>query len=451
MMRTLLGAGLLALVLSWHPAAAAPDPGGVQELDKIMAIVNDDVITETELDREMQVVNQRLQEQAIPVPEYAALRSQVLNRLITKRLQLQVAQKTGIRVDDDTLNQAIDRIATQNHMTLQELRAAVEREGFGFAGFRNDIRDEITLNRVKQRQVESNIIVTDQEINDFMANRPGGDDANVEYRLSHILVAVPEAATPEQIQAAHTKAEHLEQILKGGTPFAKVATEYSDGRQALNGGDLGWRKAKALPSIFSPIVPHMKVGDVSEIVRSPSGFHIIELADRHQGQRHMVIEHKVRHILIETNEIVTGETARKRLLRLRERIEDGADFDALARANSADKGSAAKGGELGWVKPTELDPDFEQAVEKLKPGEISPPFRTQFGWHIVQLEDLRKVDDTDEYNRAKARQTIRDSKIEEQYQQWLRRLRDEAYVVNRLDDPVATDTSAPAGAGTAAP
>jgi len=415
-------------------ATAAATPQDTTPLDRVVAVVNDEVVTETELDREVKTVKNRLSEQGIPVPAADLLRSQVLNRLITKHLQLQLAKKTGIRVDDETLNKTIERIASQNKMTLPELRDVIERDGLSFATFREDIRDEVAISRLKQRQVESNIVVTSQEIDQFIANQLVGDDVNDEFHLSHILIAVPEAAGPDKVQAFRDKADKIAKMLAGGADFAKVAIEYSDGRQALDGGDLGWRKAKELPSIFARIVPNMKVGETSDIIRSPSGFHIIKLVGRHRGERHMITEHHVRHILIDTNDVVDDRMAKEKLLKLRERIQSGADFAELARANSQDKGSAAKGGDLGWVKPGEVDPDFEKVVESLKPGQISMPFKTQFGWHIVQLVEARKVDDTEDYNRAKAREAIRQRKVDEQYQQWLRRLRDEAYVVNRLKD-----------------
>ncbi len=420
-------------------AASAATPQDAIPIDRVVAVVNDEVITETELDREVKTVTKRLTEQNIPIPAADLLRSQVLNRLITKHLQLQLAKKTGIHVDDETLNQTIERIASQNKMTLPELRDVIQRDGFDFAAFREDIRDEVAISRLKQRQVESNIVVTDQEVDQFIANQLVGDDANDEFHLAHILIAVPEAAGPDKVETFRDKAEKIRKMLDGGADFSKVAIEYSDGRQALDGGDLGWRKAKELPTIFARIVPNMKAGEISDIIRSPSGFHIIKLIDRHRGEPHMITEHQVRHILIGTNDVVDDNAAKEKLLKLRERISNGADFAELARANSQDKGSAAKGGELGWVKPGEVDPDFEHAIEPLKPGEISQPFKTQFGWHIVQLEATRKVDDTEDYNRSKAREAIRQRKVDEQYQQWLRRLRDEAYVVNRLDDKTAKD------------
>jgi peptidyl-prolyl cis-trans isomerase SurA len=426
--------GVVCAAMGYHAATAAAVSADATPIDRVVAIVNDDVVTETELDREVKTVKKRLSEQNIALPSSDLLRSQVLNRLITKRLQLQLAQKSGIRVDDETLNKTVERIAEQNKLTLPELRDVIERDGFNFAAFREDIRDEVTISRLKQRQVESNIVVTDQEVDQFIANESGGEGANDEFRISHILVAVPESASPDKLQAARAKAEGIRKMLSEGADFEKVAIEYSDGRQALDGGDLGWRKAKELPSIFSRIAPKMKVGEISDIIRSPSGFHIIKLAGRHRGERHMITEHRARHILLSTNDVVDDTAARKKLLDLRNRIEQGADFSELARADSDDKGSAEKGGDLGWVKPGDVDPDFEQAVEALKPGEISMPFKTQFGWHIAQLLEVRQVDDTEDFNRTKAREAIRQRKVDEQYQEWLRRLRDEAYVVNRLND-----------------
>lgn len=430
---TCLRLAALLLCAFWaHTVSAAATPGDARPLDRIVAVVNDDIVTETELDREVETVKKRLAEQGVPAPLDDKLRNQVLNRLIIKRLQLQLARKDGIRVDDDTLNSTIDRIAAQNKMTLQQLRDAIEQDGFDFSTFRDDIRDEIIITRLKQRQVEKNIAVTDEEIDQFIANELSGDNADDEYRLDHILVAVPESAGPEKIHAARDKAQRIRKMLLDGGDFEKIAIEYSDGRHALDGGDLGWRKGKELPSIFSRVVLSMRVGDISGVIRSPSGFHIIKLVDKHSSRPHMVTEHRVRHILLSTNDVVTDSAARKKLMALRERIEHGEDFGKLARAYSEDKASAGNGGDLGWVKPADVDPDFEQVVETLKLEEISMPFKTRFGWHIVQLLGERNVDDTEEYNRAKAREMIHKRKTEEAYQQWLRRLRDDAYVVTRL-------------------
>lgn len=427
------GLGVLMCVLALSAGAAAVTPAGAVLLDRIVAVVNDDVVTKTELDQQVRTVEKRISEQGVSAPMGHRLRSQVLNRLITKRLQLQLAKKKGMRVDDHTLNQTLDRIASQNHMSLEQLRSAIQGDGFDFGTFRDDIRDQILITRLKQREVEKKIVVTDQEIDQFITNQLAGDEGNDEYHIAHILIAVPESAGPEQIHSAREKAERIRKSLLGGADFEKAAIEYSDGRHALNGGDLGWRKAKELPSIFSRVALNMRVGQISEVMRSPSGFHIIKLVGKHSSKRHVVTEHEVRHILLSTNDLLDDQAARDKLMRLRERIQRGEDFGELARAYSEDKASAAKGGELGWVKPGDVDPDFEQVVEALKVNEVSQPFRTRFGWHIAQVLDKRTVDDTEEYNRAKARELIRKRKTEEAYQQWLRRLRDNAYIANRLD------------------
>jgi len=429
----LFSVGALVYALAMSPAMAAVTPKGAIPLDRIVAVVNDDVVTETELDQEVKTVEKRITDQGVNAPVGHRLRSQVLNRLITKQLQLQLAKKAGLRVDDATLNQTMNRIAAQNKMTLDQLRSAIERDGFDFGTFRDDIRDQILITRLKQREVEKKIVVTDQEIDQFIANQLAGDAADDEYRIAHILIAVPESAGPERIHRAREKAERIHKTLVDGADFEKEAIEYSDGRHALDGGDLGWRKAKELPSIFSRVALNMRVGAVSDVLRSPSGFHIIKLVGKHSSERHVVTEHQVRHILLATNDLLNDQAAHEKLMSLRERIQHGEDFGELARAYSEDKASAGKGGQLGWVKPGDVDPDFEKVVEALKVNEVSRPFRTRFGWHIAQVLDKRTVDDTEEYNRAKARELIRKRKTDEAYQQWLRRLRDNAYIANRLD------------------
>lgn len=426
-------AGCLTVVAILMMISAAGVARGATALDRIVAVVNDDVVTMTELDREVETIKARLQDEGIPVPVDNVLRSQVLDRLIMKRLQLQLAERNGIRVDDETLNRTIQRIADQNGMSLSQFRNAIERDGFSFVMFREDIRDEITISRLKRRHVDSRVIVTEQEIDQFIANEMMGDNAKDEFHLAHILIAVSESAGPDDIRAARDQAEEVQAGLQSGKDFRQMAIEHSDGQQALDGGDLGWRKAGELPTLFARVVPNMEVGEVSKIIRSPSGFHIVKLVDRHSGERHLVTEYQARHILIKPNELVTDAGAREQLLSLRRRIDGGEEFAALARAFSEDKATAVEGGDLGWVKPGELAPRFASAMETLQPGEISMPFKSRFGWHIVQVMDKRRVDDTEEFNRTKARQVIHERKVEEEYRQWVRRLRDQAYVVYRSE------------------
>ncbi len=397
-------------------------------LNRIIAVVNSEVITAVELETQMKAMKQQLFQQKVQAPPDNILRKQLLEQLIMTRLQLELAKETGIRVDDDQLNSTISNIASQNNLSLTEFRNVLEEDGFKFEKFREDIRNEIIMTRLRQRQIDSRVSVTEQEVNDYLVRSQAQGDSDNEYHLGHILVATSEAASPEEVKEAQLKAEEILKKLNEGADFKEVAVASSDGQRALEGGDLGWRKGGQLPTLFSDIVIKMKKGDVSPIARSPSGFHIIKLIDQRNEQQHLVTQTKAQHILIRTDELETEESAVKRLNELRERILFGDDFAELARSNSDDKGSAAEGGELGWTSPGEMVPPFEQAMNSLKPGEVSEPFQTRFGWHIVQVLDRRAHNDTEEFKRSQARRLLQQRKAEEEYEVWLRRLRDEAYV-----------------------
>lgn len=427
----------LTLILTQVAIADAASASSRVEIDSVVAIVNDAVITRSELDDQIRTIKQQLRQQNTPAPAANVLQKQVLERLISSRLQLQLAANTSIRVDDDTLNRAINRIAVQNKLSLTEFRAVLEKDGFSFDKFREDIRDEITITRLRQRQVDSRITVTDQEVSQFLAAQARQGKSDDEYRLGHILIALPEAASPEQIQAAQQKAEKILEKLQanaeGGAGFKETAIAVSDGQQALEGGDLGWRSAGQLPSLFAAQVPAMKVGELSGIIRSSGGFHIVKLLDYRGGKRHTVTQTLARHILIRTTELITDDDASMRLQQLVQRIKKGEDFAELALSVSDDTLSAAKGGGLDWVSPGDMVPAFEQAMNELQPEQISVPFKSEFGWHIVQVQARREYDNTEEYTRNQALEALRSRKIEEEYQNWLRRLRDEAYVEYRLD------------------
>ncbi len=405
----------------------------ITELDRILAVVNDDIIMQSELDDAMRTIKQQLQQQNRPVPPDSTLQRQVLERLIVMRLQLQLANSTGIRVDDETLNRTVQNIAQQNGMSLTEFRNVLERDGFSFAKFREDIRNEIIINRLQQRQVTNRITVTEQEVDNFLANQNVQGTKNVKYHLAQILIAVPEGASPQQIQEARAKAQQVLEELRAGADFAQKAVAISNGQQALEGGDLGWREAGQIPTLFVDTVLKMKPGEISEPVRSPSGFHIVKLVDVQNNEKHVITQTHARHILIRTNEITSSSDARARLEQLKGRIESGEEFATLARSHSEDNGSAMKGGDLGWASPGDMVPRFEETMNRLKPGEVSEPFETQFGWHIVQVLERREHDNTEEFRRSKARELIRQRKAEEELDIWLRRLRDEAYVEYRLD------------------
>ncbi len=403
----------------------------IVELDRIVAVVNDDVIVESELVKRVDNIRRQLRQSGTPEPPDEALQRQVLERLILDRLQLQMAARNGIRVDDTELNNAVERIAAGNNLSLREFRDVLARDGFDFGEFREQVRNEILLSRVRQRAVEQRVSVTAREIENQLANQRQ-QEVGKEYRVGHILIAVPEAASSEEIDSARERTESVLERLRAGEDFAAVAAEVSDGQQALNGGDLGWRKENELPTIFADQVRSLEAGGLSEIIRSPSGFHLVRLNDLRDDSRIVVTQTNARHILVRTNQVVTEADARLRLTQLKVRIENGEDFAELARANSDDTGSASRGGELGWLNPGDTVPAFERQMETLSEGEISAPFRSQFGWHIVQVVERRSFDDTTQVQRSKAAEQIRKRKLDEEVQSWLRQLRDEAYVEVRL-------------------
>ena len=423
------------LAVLWLPISTlqAAEPKAVRstviELDRILAVVNNDVITQSELAAELRTITQQLRQQNIELPAVNVLQKQLLERLIIKHLQLQLAENTGIRVDDDTLARAITTIAKQNNITLSEFRDILTRDGFDFALFRENIRQEIIITRLRQRQVDSRINVTPQEIGDFLATQSAqGASAGNEYHVAQILIGLPEAAAPENVQAAQIKAKQVLEKLRAGASFTDTAVSISQDPQALQGGDLGWRTAAQLPSLFAEIVPKLKPGDISDLIRSASGFHIVKLIEQRGGELHMVKQTQVRHILVRPNELTSDKDAQTRLEQLKQRIEGGDDFSNLARSHSEDAATAVNGGVLGWVSPGDLDPRFEEMMSALKPNEVSTPFQSSFGWHIVQVIERRDHDNTEEFRRTQAREAIRQRKIEEETQTWVRSLRDEAYV-----------------------
>jgi len=424
---------MLLLLLPAALHAAESDPAAPrQPLESIVAVVNSDVITRTELNNRLRTVKQQLQQQRAPLPPDATLEKQVLDRMILANLQLQLADRTGVRVDDDTLNRTIARIADENHMTLSEFRAVLEKDGYDFANFREDIRKEILISRIQQRQIADRIMISEQDIDNFLANQKAQGNAGEEVHLAQILIAVPDAASPERIRAARDKAEGILKELRGGADFQETAIASSDGQQALEGGDLGWRKVGELPTFFTDTVTALRPGDISELIRSPSGYHIVKLLEKRSGQPHIVTQTHARHILLKTNELTSDADAEKRLNALRQQVQQGADFGQLAHGQSEDPASAANGGDLGWTSPGELDPRFQEAMDALDPNQVSAPFKSNFGWHIVQVLERREHDDTSNLIRNQARDALRQRKIDEELQTWLTRLRDEAHIENHL-------------------
>ncbi len=406
----------------------------IVEIDRIVAVVNDDVIVYSEMQARLRTVVEQLEKAGVPAPPRDVLEKQVLEQLILDRLQMQIGTATGIRVDDETLNRQIADIARQNNLSLREFRDILARDGYNFAIFREEIRSELIKSRVQQRQVEDRVQVTGRDIDNYLATREKQGGNNPEYRVGHILIAVPDGASPEELAEARDEAEDIVARLNAGANFGRTAAAESDGRQALEGGDLGWRKAEELPTLFENVVPKLDKGELSDVVRSSSGYHIIKLMDIRGAERLVINQTHARHILIKTNEIISNDQARSRLAVLRSRIVNGADFNELARANSDDGGSAVKGGDLGWLSPGDTIPPFEKAMDTLTVDEISKPFETQFGWHIVQVLGRRDRDSTEEVQRAKAAEALRKRKVDEELQTWFRQIRDESYIEYRLDE-----------------
>ncbi len=417
------------------PAAVAQTAPPIIELDRIVAVVNDDVIVESELQARMRLVKDQLSQSGTALPPEEVLGKQVLERLVLERLQIQIAERAGMRVEEETLNKAVEQVARQNNLDVAQFKQILERDGFDFARFREDIRKEILISRLQQRQIKNRITVSDRDIDNYISTlEKQGTDASA-YRLSHILVAVPEAASSEAIAEARRQAEQVVEKLRNGTDFAKLAVAQSDGQQALQGGDLGWRNGSELPTIFADVVPKMSKGEISDPIKSSSGFHVVQVADvRGDAGRHVIVQTHARHILVRPNEVTTDAEAKARLVQLRDRIENGENFEELARAHSDDRGSALQGGDLGWVNPGDTVPAFENVMKNLPAGGLSEPFQTRFGWHIVQVLERREFDDTEKVKRARAADQIRQRKMDEELQNWLRQIRDEAYVELRLDE-----------------
>jgi len=426
-------------------ASAAPAKPRVetQLADAIVVVVNDDVITRNELNERMKFIEKNMRAQGVAMPPQTEFRKQVLERMIIDRAQIQLAKDDGLRIDDLMLDQYVLRIAESSKMTMQQFRDQVERDGTPFPKFREAIRDEILMQRVREREVENKLQITESEVDNYLAAQNGAKAAQQELDLAHILIGIPENASAEQIAARRAKAEDLLRQLKSGADFAKLAATYSDSSDtAIKGGDLGWRNQDRLPQLFLDAVANLQPGEVSGIVKSANGFHIVKLVGKRSpsvmrgGQPTVptVQQTHVRHILIKVNQVVTATEARRKLTELRDRlVNKAATFEDLAKLYSND-GSAAKGGDLGWVYPGDLVPEFEKVMNTLQPGEVSDPVQTQFGFHLIQVIERKSDDVSKERQRLLARQAIRERKLDEATQDWLRALRDRTYVEFRSDD-----------------
>lgn len=419
------------------PAGAAQDERKKDDaiaLDRVVAVVNSEVVTRLDLDEQVKVALQQLRRQGTPLPAREVLERQLLERLVTSKVLAQSAKETGLRVDDTQLQRAIERIAQENKTSPEQFRKTMESQGIDFNRFREELRNEILIARLKEREVDSKILITDAEIDNYLKNEQNQTGKDDEYNLAHILIMVPEQASPEQIKAKRAIAEKALDQIKNGADFRQVSAGVSDAQNALDGGSLGWRTASRLPQIFVESVKSMKVNDVSPVLRSANGFHILKLVDKRGNESPVMIQQThARHILIRLNEVVSEAEAKQRLNNLKERIENENSFAELARLQSEDA-TASRGGDLGWLSPGDAVPEFERAMNALQPGQVSDPVQTPFGWHLIQVLERRSEDMSKERQRVLARQAIRTRKADEAYQDWVRQQRDRAYVELRLED-----------------
>jgi peptidyl-prolyl cis-trans isomerase SurA len=397
-------------------------------LDRIAAIVNDGLVLKSELDAQMDSVTKRLTEQKVELPSQSVLRQQVLDRLILQEIETQQAKRVGLTVSDEQLNSALQEIAARNKIPFDQLPTALAAQGVDYKLYRDSMRKELTLNTLRQRDVIARINVTPHELDQYLARQQSAA-ANDEFNVSHILLSLPAAATPQQLTEISQKAQELVARANKGEDFGQLAIANSNSQTALDGGQLGWRKGSQLPQFILDLVTKMKPGEISAAVRTPSGFHIVKLNERRGGEAQVIVNQiHLRHILMKTSELDDDETVRQKLSKLRERILAGEDFAGIASTTSQDPGSAPDGGDLGWSGPGAFVPEFDKGIADLKPNEISEPFKTRYGWHIVQMLGTRTYDSTDDVRRQKAFAAIRESKADEETELWLRRLRDEAFV-----------------------
>jgi len=416
-------------------SAATPRPATTTvPLDRVIAVVNDEALTQWDLREQRRIVLDQLKASNVPAPSSDVLDKQVLERLITERALTQFAKETGIRVDDTTVERTILRIAEENKLSPDDFRKVLEKENIPYANYREDIRRQVVMQRLRDREVDSKILVTDAEVDNYLATVAVQAGGEREYLLSHVYVSVPEQASADQIETRRRRAEEALGEIRSGKDFAQVAASYSDAPDATSGGSLGWRTPARLPSIFADPALKMKSGDVSAVLRSPAGFHVFKVVEiRNRDQATVVDQSHARHILIKVNEATSEAEGKVKIERLRERIIGGAKFEDLARVNSEDA-TSAKGGDLGWLSPGDTVPDFERAMDKLALNEVSAPVRTPFGWHLIEVLERRKQDITQERRREQARQALRQRKSDEQFQEFVRQTRDRAYVEYKVDE-----------------
>jgi peptidyl-prolyl cis-trans isomerase SurA len=422
------------------PAARTEPPGRTSRpVDRIIAVVNDEVITANELKLRTATAELQLRRQKIQPPPQDVLERQVLERMIVDRAQLQLARETGVRVDDATVNAAMARIAEANNLTVPALRQRLEADGVSFAQFREEVRQDILLNRLREREVDSRLQVSESEIDSFIADQTGISADAEEINLAQILLRVPENATPQRLEETRQRANDLVSQLKSGADFARLAASFSNAPEALQGGEIGWRNTDRLPTLFLEAIKGLKVGEIAPIVRSPNGFHILKLLGRRSAVEGKlagapVQQTRARHILLRVTDVTPEADVKRRLEEFKIRIEAGqVEFGTLARLHSVDP-SGSRGGDLGWLYPGDTVPEFERAMNALKIGEISAPVQSPFGWHLIQVNERRTEVASTDRSRQAARQALRERKGEEAYQDWLRQLRDKTYVEYRLEE-----------------
>ncbi len=425
---------LKLLILSGFICSHMAGAAEVIKMDRIIAVVDQNVITEQELADRIKTVSAQLEKNGTELPPQNILAKQILERLIVDSLQLQMAAQTGLKVDDTQLDKTIERIAAQNKLSVEEFKIVLDKDGISMRKFREDIRNEITIARLREREVDNRLTISEGEVDNYLTTQAASGGGQDEYDVSHIMIRTPEDASPEDLQKAKTKTQAALKQLADGAAFSKVSAAFSDAPNALEGGAMGWRKGDQMPSLFLEAVKTLQVGEVAKPVRSPNGFHILKLINKRGGSSTLVVgQTHARHILIKTSEVMSDKEAKRKMDGIKERLDNGGKFEALAKQFSED-GSANSGGDLGWINPGDTVPQFEKAMNELKINEISAPVQSPFGWHVIQVLERRQQDMSKEAARLKARQEIRVRKSEEAYQDWIREMRDRAFVELRLED-----------------
>jgi len=422
----------ILISLSFSLISSGKSENNIKKLDRIVAIVDQEVITEKELEEKLITVINNLKNQKVDLPPENTLKKQVIERMIINSLQIQLASETGIKVSDNQIDKTIDRIAEKNKLNITDFKKMIEKLYTPFYKFRESIKNEITISQLKEREIDSKILITDGEIDNYLSAQK--NESSEEFEVAHILIKIPEDASPEKLEKIKNKAEDAAKSIQNGKSFSQVSATFSDASNALEGGLMGIKKSNELPTLFLDALKKLDVGKISPILRSPSGFHILKLISRKGGETNLIVDQShVRHILIKFSEINPENEIKKRLLALKERIENGTKFEELARQYSEDP-SASNGGDLGWINPGDTVPEFEKTISALKINEVSDPIKTPFGFHLIQVLERRSQDISKDAARIKARQEIKMRKSEEAYESWIQELRDKSFVEIHLED-----------------